>query len=313
MKEKNSYENLLIIGAVFFAAVMVIFPKQTEGGAKEGIFIWLNSVVPILFPFFIFSDFMKRMGAADRAPTGLYPFILAFMSGYPMGAKIVGEMVADGNLTREKGKWVLSYSLITGPAFILGALRSFLGSSEAAVIVAISHYLGAVINGMFSRGRKGEHTNIAEPGDEQPLRPIVNLSKSRGRGNPIEQFTLSIISSTRSMAIILAYLVVFMIGIEILSGIGFFALIESDIVASFFKGILEMTIGSNSICLSCDNMALKTGMVSFFVSFGGISVIGQSASMLGKSGISFFDVLQIKTTHGLISGIMAVILAIIVL
>ena len=58
MKNKVLNENNIIAAAAAIcAAVMVAFPEVTESGAKSAIAIWLNSVVPVLLPFFIFADF----------------------------------------------------------------------------------------------------------------------------------------------------------------------------------------------------------------------------------------------------------------
>ena len=44
------------------------------------------------------------------------------------------------------------------------------------------------------------------------------------------------------------------------------------------------------------------------VSFGGLSVIGQSVSMAAGSGIRLADILQIKLMHGIFSGLVAMFL-----
>ena len=108
MKAKD-YENKLIMAAsLCFAAAMVVFPAVTESGSKTAIVIWANPIVPILLPFFIFADFIKRVGNPEKLPLRVYPFAVAFMSGYPMGAKIVGDLTARGFFTIEEGKHVLS-------------------------------------------------------------------------------------------------------------------------------------------------------------------------------------------------------------
>ena len=56
------------------------------------------------------------------------------------------------------------------------------------------------------------------------------------------------------------------------------------------------------------SVEMKTALASVLVSFGGLSVIGQSASMAAGSGIGTVDIIMRKGTHGLISGILAVIL-----
>ena len=49
-------------------------------------------------------------------------------------------------------------------------------------------------------------------------------------------------------------------------------------------------------------------LIATIVSFGGLSVIGQSVSMAAGSGIRVADILQIKFMHGIFSGILAMLL-----
>ena len=305
MKKKDLNDNLFIAGAIIFALSMVAFPSVTEAGSKEAIIIWANSIVPVLLPFFIFADFIKRTGVVNRAPQKIYPFIMAFLSGYPMGAKVVGDLVSCRRMSCSEGRFVLSYSLVTGPAFIFGTINSFLGNTKAAIIVAIAHYSGAIINGLLYR-KTSEETKFTRNDFEK--REFDLESQSR-----LESFTASIASGFKAMAMILAYLIIFMIGIELISKVGLFSLFSSESASAFAKGLLEMTVGANYVCLANAAMQLKTAMVSFIISFGGLSVVGQSSSMLGGSGINGLDVIKIKFSHGLISGIISVILGIIML
>ena len=206
--------------------------------------------------------------------------------------------MGNKTLTREEGKWVLSYSLITGPAFLAGTIGAFLGSSKAAAVVAGAHYIGALLNGFLYRGdtvkRKRKGTKIAA------------LPK-RDDGGYLEYFTLSITAGFKAMAMILAYLILFMIGINLLETAGVFAFIGNETISSVIKGIFEMTAGSSMIGACNISLELKVVLTSFLVSFGGFSVIGQSVSMAEGSGIGLGDIFKMKLTHGLLAGILAVI------
>ena len=57
---RTNSKKLILAAAAFFAAAMVVFPSVTESGSKSAIIIWANAIVPVLLPFFIFADFIKR-------------------------------------------------------------------------------------------------------------------------------------------------------------------------------------------------------------------------------------------------------------
>lgn len=292
----NKKNKLIVCAAVLFAVTMVCFPQVTEAGSKSAIIIWANSIVPVLLPFFIFSDFIKRTGNLEKLPMQVYPFLVAVLSGYPMGAKVTADLAAEQNLSRETARHILSYSLVTGPAFLMGTVGGFLGSVEAGAVVAVTHYAGAFLNGFFWKP-EGIHSRHAVP---------ISRRMVIQQGSLLETFSGSILAGFRAMALILAYLMLFMIGMNLLDEAGVFKLIGNDAAVSVLKGMLEMTAGCSMVAACNAALRLKTVLVSFLVSFGGLSVIGQSVSMTEGSGIYASDIMKIKATHGALSGILAV-------
>ena len=310
MKAKD-YENKLIMAAsLCFAAAMVVFPAVTESGSKTAIVIWANSIVPILLPFFIFSDFIKRVGNPERLPLKVYPFVIAFMSGYPMGAKIVGDLTAGGCFTKEEGRHVLSYSLVTGPAFIIGTVGAFMGNTGAALAVAASHYMGAILNGFIYRCPAQPRCTPGGRSRKVGADVGADTGLLTQQNTYMESFTASIIAGFKAMAVILAYLILFMIGLELLESAGVFGLLPGEPWAAFAKGLIEMTVGSNMIGICDISIGLKTALTAFIVSFGGFSVIGQSVSMAAGSGLGLGTIIKIKLTHGLTAGILAAVFSV---
>ena len=285
--------RVIVMASCLFIILMIIFPSVTELGTKTAIIIWANSIIPVLLPFFIFSEFIKRTGDLHKLSPKVYPFIIAFLSGYPMGAKIVGDFLRSNTVSISQGKYILSYSLVTGPAFIIFTIGSFIGNTKAAVLVAISHYISAFLNKNFY------YTT------DKYIRPHVI---SEPNMDYMENFSIAIGSGFKAMATILAYLMFFTIGINILEHVGVFSLIANNTVNAVIKGILEMTLGINYIGMCDISIKLKTILASCMVSFGGLSVIGQSMSMTRNTGIGLKDILEIKVTHALIAGIVATML-----
>lgn len=293
--DKARKTQFVVLMAAVFSVAMIVFPEVTETGSKTAIVLWINSIVPVLLPFFIFSDFIKRTGDLDRLPATVYPFVVAFLSGYPMGAKVVGDFIKEKKVTVNRGRYILSYSLVTGPAFIIFTVGNFIGSQKAALIIAIAHYGGALLNGLIYRCR--DENKTARKRSPRPP-----------KSDYLENFTESIVSGFKAMAMILAYLMVFTIGINILEHLGVFGLINNQGVSSAFKGIFEMTVGINLVGMCDMGIRLKSVIAAFLLSFGGLSVAGQSMSMARGSGIGLADILKIKITHGMIAAIITTIL-----
>ena len=278
-----------------FIVLLIMFPKITEMGSKTAIALWINSIVPVMLPFFIFSDFIKRTGDLGKLPPVIYPFAVAFLSGYPMGAKVVGDFVKENKITVNKGKSILSYSLVTGPAFIIFTVGTFIGSQKAAAVIAAAHYVGAFINGLVFRNNEEQKVSAVKKSDASDR-------------DYLENFTESIVCGFKAMAMILAYLMFFTIGITLLEYWGMFSILKHQWLDGFVKGIFEMTIGINFVGLCDISIKMKAVLASFLVSFGGLSVIGQSVSMTAGTGIGVIDILKIKISHGIFTAVITVIL-----
>lgn len=285
--------KIVIGGAILCCLIMVAFPEVTATASKEAINLWLNSIVPTLLPFFIVANFLKKTGIVNKISPKVYPFAMALLSGYPMGARITGDYYRDGMIDKDQLKWILSYSMVTGPAFLIGAVGvEFLGSHKLGVILAASHYLSALVNSSFY----GLGTSSKKP---------VKGKTQRRSESYYNILTDAIIDSFRSIAIVLAYIIMFMIATDLLQFSGLLNFAASPEMAAVVKGCLEMTVGCNSLMICGCGDAIKTTLASFMVTFGGLSVAGQSMSMLRNCDIGFGQICKMKLTQGIISGVFA--------
>jgi len=284
--------KLIIFGAVFFCFAMVVFPEITASASTAAMNLWLNAIVPTLFPFVIMVNFIQQTGILYRIPQSIYPFIMAFLSGYPMGARTAGDAYRCGSISGEDLRHILSFSMITGPAFIIGAVGTgFFHSAVLGYILAAGHYGGALINGLLYGGlplkRKRSFSPLPQP----------EVSYSSG-------FTDAVLDGFKTTGIILAYIMMFMIVTDILQFSGAFSWMKQDYTEAVMKGILEMTVGCNGLQSCQCGIRTKLILTSFLISFGGFSVIGQSMSMLRSCPVTLMQLIKIKLTHGIISGIL---------
>ena len=107
------------------------------------------------------------------------------------------------------------------------------------------------------------------------------------------------------MAVILAYIILFMFVMGLLENAGLFGLIRSDVLVCLLQGSLEMTVGCNSVAGSDVSLTAACVLASVIVSWGGLSVLGQSMSMLAGTGVGFMYFVFTKITHSFFAGIIA--------
>lgn len=284
-------------GAAAFCVFMVLFPSVALYSAQKGISLWASSVLPALLPFFICANFLNNMGVVKLLRPSLFPFVMSVISGYPMGAKIIGDMRKERRISQTEAKRLISFCSTSGPTFMVGAVGAgMLGSAGAGLLIAAAHYLGAVLNGVLY--------SCFFPKEWVPA-----SQTSRKNQDLLDLFTEAIISAFKSLAIILAYIVLFMFLTDLLHLGGAFSWIQSPALKALAKGFFEMTVGCGALS-ECAGLSLswKCVLSTVVLSWGGLSIIGQSMSMLSGAGVRIPYFLLTKLTHSLFAGIIAFLL-----
>lgn len=279
--------------------LMVIFPQVAMDSARKGISLWASSVLPALLPFFICANFLQNIGVIRYLKSGTFPFLMSVLSGYPMGAKIVGDLRRSSEISVGEAKRLMSFCSTSGPAFLIGAVGTgMLGSGFLGAIIAAAHYLGAAVNGMVYTAVLGKECGFAGS---------MRIEEEKGMQ---ESLTEAMLSAFKSLGIILAYIVLFTFATDMMHLCGVFSLVGCTWLRAIVKGFFEMTVGCGAVaeCVGISD-ALRCILCAGILSWGGLSVLGQSMSMLAGSGISLRYLFLSKMTHSLFSAIIAFLLA----
>ena len=90
--------------------------------------------------------------------------------------------------------------------------------------------------------------------------------------------------------------------------------VEKPWVEALLKGLFEMTVGCEAAagCIGISD-TVKCILCTSMISWGGLSVIGQTMSMLAGTGITGGYVVAMKLTHGLFSAAAAFTIALFML
>lgn len=135
MKNKDTVHRLLFtILALYLICLMLRYPALALEYASTGLNLWFTRMVPTLLPFMILSGIMIRMGLTKSfvrllhpllhflfgsSENGSYTIIMGFLCGFPMGARIIGELYENGGLSREESLRLLYFCNNIGPIYFL--------------------------------------------------------------------------------------------------------------------------------------------------------------------------------------------------
>lgn len=312
---------LISVGGVL---LMILSPQTSLTSARKAVDLWLFTVLPSMLPFFICTDLLLRSGMHIRlgkiferpfrwlfGVPGVagFVYISSILSGYPAGARILGEMCSEKQISKGEAADILTFCSTSGPLFILGAVGSgMLQSQEAGYILLFSHYLGSLMTGVFlSRGSvlrrtRGYHT--AGMLSSEHLRRENREKKDVSRSVP-QMIAEAILSSFQSLFIIGGYIILFMILTDAVKNIMTEFTGISGFPGELIAGCLEMTVGCSGVASSEASAQWKIAGCAFLISFGGLSVAAQSMSVLKDSGVRLGFFLRFKLMHGLISALCA--------
>ncbi len=313
---KNASRFIIILLTAFAMIMLIIFPEKYIDAVYDGIILFGLSVLPAMFPFFFFSNIITGLGGADilsritckplrklfnSHDIGGYIFAMSVLCGYPIGAKLVADSYNKGIVNSEDCKKLISFTSTTGPIFVLGTIGSYmLHNYMAGVIILISHYLSAIINGLIYRGKKSLSSSYTCP---KPCISYDNLLSS------------SINSSLASVLAVGGYIAIFNLIIAIMCDLSIFEIlatlfgkigIPNTLTYSFAMGLVEVTRGALTISTADLSLLLTIPTLSFIVTFGGLSVTLQSLTFLQSCNISAFYYLKTKLTQAIIAGVIAI-------
>lgn len=306
----KKYSIILSIFVVFVIINMVIFPDLYISQTLNGITAWAFNVLPSVLPFIFLTKVLSQLGTVEKFSNifsmpceklfkahavSSYVFLMSIISGYPVGAKMTADLYESGKITKNDAFKMTSFCSTSGPMFIIGAVGiGMLKNATFGYIIMISHIIGALLNGLLYR-----KINVKE--DKTPLQSKVSKN-SADLSSIVLDSALSIISVGTIIAI-------FFVIITSLSPI--FNLLPSPI-ASILEGLIEITKGCIDISSSI-NSVWSVAACTFVISFGGISTILQSITMLNKLNMPIKLFVLQKFTHAILATIVSVILIVVLL
>lgn len=296
----QKYKTFLSIFVLFIIINMILQPQVYIQASLNGISAWAFHVLPSVLPFIFFTKILNSLGTIERftnkikAPSNLlfktppissYVFLTSAVSGYPIGAKMTADLYQQGKIKKEDAFKMCSFCSTSGPMFIVGAVGvGLLKSAFCGYIILIAHILGALLNGILYRNLKVKNTS-------ETISPTLNhLNSKKDLSSIITDSTLSILSVGTIIA-------VFFVIITALSPI--LAIFPAK-TASILEGLVEITKGCTSIA-SISNGIWGIVACTFIISFGGISTILQSITMLNQLNMPVKLFILQKLTHAILA------------
>ena len=290
--------------------IFISNPGKYVQSVYEGILLYSKTVLPSLFPFFFLTFLLTHIGGVKYLSGAFSPLarlyglnrdssfiiLMSFLSGYPIGAKLTSDYFKDGIIDNKQAKTLCAVASTSGPVFIIGTVGAMmLSDPKTGALVYACHIMGALVNGLFFKGKTDSSAAIIKPEEK-----AENLLKD------------AVYSSVLSVLCVGGFIAVSSFIIEIFKTVGIISVFEKclwfikndSLKEGIVVSLFEMTNGIN-VLSKIKDIRLLLPAVTFSVSFGGLSVLLQCYAYLNGCGISFKEFFFKKITGALTATVIA--------
>lgn len=296
---KKSAGGFLAVCCLF---LLLSHPSLSLTGARQGLLLWADTVLPTLLPFMLCTGVIVAFNGISLLTLPFKPILTRFFSlseqgsfclicgllcGYPMGAKMTNDFVESGRISPTEGKYLLAISSFPSPMFILGYMASQAKSVPLSPMwpswsLAASIYIPILPLSFLAKKIYGaERSSVIEKKE-----PIKEGSFS---------FDSYLIDSFEIMVKIGGYIMLFSILALYLSRLPIPTLFRCA-----FLGGVEMTTGIAAICSQVSGRA-GLMLTAAAGSFGGLSGLFQTKSVLKNARLSIWHYMWWKLLSSLLS------------
>lgn len=289
MKKRIIQCGVTSLGILF----LILDSKTALKGAHDGISLCLQSVIPSIFPFLVLSGmltsamigtdlrFLRPFGKLLGIPQGTECiYIAGILGGYPTGAQAVHDAWLRGQLDKKDAQRMLAFCNNAGPSFLFGILGGTFPKFWMLWLLWLIHIISSVLVGIIIPGKSKKSQLISTA---QPL----TLTQSLKRSVVIMGNICGWIILFRCILAFLDRWILWLVPTSVRIGL---------------YGLFELANGCCNLP-EIEHTGLRFVICSAMLSFGGICVLMQTASVTGKLGLRYY--VPGKLLQGLLSLILS--------
>lgn len=288
------YQLLFTALALYLVILLLRYPARSLEYASTGLILWLKKMVPTLLPFMILSGIMIRMnltegfvrllhpllhGLFGTSRNGSYTIVMGFLCGFPMGARIVGELCGSGRLSREEGARLLYFCNNIGPIYFLSYVIPALAIRRPFLPLLIMYGVPLLYGFLLCRIVPLLRSWPLSKRARCAVQPAAEAFSAKRTPDPLP-LPAALDSAVVSGLIGIARLGGYMVFFNLLN-IVFVPFVHADrTVLQIFRCLLEITSG---IDYSGQSLFYP---ILVLLPFGGLSCIAQTYSMICHTDLS---------------------------
>ncbi len=289
------------LGWIFLFAALalsLIYAEQIRDGVVYGIRLSALGVIPAVFPYFVLSDLICtiRLGANALSrsfsslfglpPSLLTGFVFGGICGFPIGAKLCADCYRDSRVSRDDCERGICLCSNPSLGFCVGAVGiGCFGNTGVGYLLFFAMLSSTVLVGMFYK--------------KKPTKFYISNEISKQKFN----FAVSIKNAGLASLSVSSFIIFFSAIISLAD-----CLVENELLIGLLAALLEVGNATARLALLPISEPILIALCGFALGFSGLSVLLQARASL-PSEISLCRLYLFKLLEGLLSGIIALVLA----
>lgn len=281
---------------LYLTFLLLRYPELSLQYACTGLMLWFQKMIPTLLPFMILSGILISMNLTDRfvrllhpalhflygtTPNGSYTLLMGFLCGFPMGARIAGELRRKSLLTRKEAECLLVFCNNIGPVYFLSFVVSTLSLDRPLlpflVMYGIPLSYGIVMMRMIPSKVTTDLVSLSHlPQHKQASQTTGKLGAPAASEGLLNAIDSAILSGLIGIGKLGGYMVFFNL-LNIL-------FVPFTRLPSFLLHFYQCTLEITSGIAGCGNA--YPYLVLIMLPFGGFSCIAQTYSMIRGTDLS---------------------------
>lgn len=273
------FKNKTIYFLYLALALILINPQISAQGAANGLILWLNTIIPTLFPFMIIANMLVKVyGNSFKRPI-VFSGFLGLLCGFPVCAMITNQLCDTNTIDKKTAQFLVNCTNISSPMFILAYMINHGLNTNKSLIPLLIIYIPTFLLITY-------YFTIYNP---------VSINKSVSerhisRRELIIMLDDSIYASSQNMLKIGGYIIIFSMIAYTINMLP----INNHILKAFIIGIFEITNGINYISQAQISFEHKLILITMITNFGGLCTFAQTNCVLTPGNISLKKYLKAK-------------------
>lgn len=282
-KIKDSTYSFILCSII---VIFILFSQQAKAGAKDGITLCENIIIPSLLPILILSNIIIKSRCAAViefifAPIfeKLFklpgccaaPVILGLAGGYPTGAVLTKQLYNSNRIDEKTANRIMHFNFCGGVAFIICVVGGICYSNiKTGVLLYISNIISCVMICLFDA--------VFEKGS------VRNKNTEKHYLALNDALVEAVNTTVNSLLIMCTYIILFSAVTGIVT------------LPEYMYPLLEIT---NGVCSG--KTALPLEYCSLFIAFGGFCIHFQLLGILREMKIKYISFFIYRLAGGLLS------------